>query len=153
MDTRRFIFRETMISVAINTVLSIGFFLLIFGHTDRVPLWGMGNWVFDAIPQSFMIALMGTLVPGLIASKALRTGKIAVKGVPRPFSRLAMRALVTALIAAAAGYASAGVVAELSGLERFGWTAALAIKAAYGAALAAIVTPLSLRAALAAGQG
>lgn len=39
MDTRRFSLRETMISLAINTLLSVGFFLLVFGRTDRVPLW------------------------------------------------------------------------------------------------------------------
>lgn len=150
MDTPRFILRETLVSIVINTVLSIGFFLLVFGRSQTVPLWGVGNWVFDAIPQSFMIALMGTLVPGMMAGKALRTRKLAVNGEPQPFSRLALRALVTALIAAAAGYALAGLVAELSGLKHFGWMLALAIKAAYGATLAAIVTPFALRAALAA---
>lgn len=152
MDTRRFILRETLVSIAINTVLSIGFFLLVFGRTNPVPLWGMGHWVFDAIPQSFMIALMGTLVPGMMAGKALRAGNLAVHGMPKPFSRLAIRALATALVAAAVGLLLAALVAQLSGLASLSWMAALAIKAVYGAALAAIVTPLSLRAALAAGQ-
>lgn len=149
MNTQRFILRETMVSVAINTALSIGFFLLVFGRADRVPFWGTGNWVFDAIPQSFMIALMGTLVPGLMAGRAWRSGKLSVSGPPRPFSRLLLRALATALIAVAAGWALAALVARLSGLTSLDWAAALAIKAGYGAALAAIVTPIVIRAVLA----
>lgn len=145
MNTQRFILRETMVSVAINTALSIGFFLLVFGRADRVPFWGTGNWVFDAIPQSFMIALMGTLVPGLMAGRAW----LSVSGPPGPFSRLLLRALATALIAVAAGWALAALVARLSGLTSLDWAAALAIKAGYGAALAAIVTPIAIRAVLA----
>ena len=84
----------------------------------------------------------------LIVGRALRLGMLAVSGLPRPFSCLLLRALAAAPIAAAVGCALAVLLAQLSGLTSLDWAAALAIKAFYGVALFAIVTPISVRAVL-----
>ena len=62
--------RETAISMAINGVLSAVFYFAFFHGLAKVPVWGVGNYAFDFVPQSFMVALMGTLVPGLLTLKA-----------------------------------------------------------------------------------
>jgi len=150
MPAREFIRRETRVSVAINAVLSSLFYALIFGRLDPVPAWGMGQWVFDFGPQGFMVALMSVLIPGTLAARKLRAGILEPTddGSRLPAS-LAARALLMALFCAAAGTGFVAALAGLSGIDTFPLVAALPVKVAYGAALAAIVTPFGLRVAMA----
>ena len=141
--------RETLISMAINGTLSLLFFLIVFGRTNPVPVWGPGMWVFDFLPQSFMIALMGTLVPGAITARRLKTGVLQPSAATSRRPRaLVLRALLLAMLSAVLG---TGLVALLSlaiGLVTLDWTMALVLKVAYGLALAGIVTPVGLWRAL-----
>lgn len=77
MNAQSYIRRETGVSIVINSVLSLLFFFLVFGMDDPIPVWGMGQWVFDFLPQSFMIALMSTLVPGYLTAKKLKAGQLS----------------------------------------------------------------------------
>ena len=138
MSTRALIIRETAVSVLINTVLSVLFFLLVFGMTNPVQLAAFGR---DFLPQSFMIALMGTLVPSLILRKRTGAGTRSV----------ILRALAFVAGATAIGGGASFAVCALLGGELDAMTG-LAVKAAYGAALAAIVTPLALGAQFKASQ-
>ncbi|MFW0796824.1 hypothetical protein AAFP30_23670 [Gordonia sp. CPCC 205515] len=146
-----YIRRETAISIVINTVLSLLFFLVVFGFGKQVQVWGLGNYVFDFVPQGFMIALMATLVPGAMAGKALRAGRIAPSAErSRLPAALWQRSLVMAVGSALISVALAAVVMALIGADTLPFAAALAGKLVYGAALAAVVTPIGLRAALSA---
>lgn len=151
MNHDKYVRTETLISMAINGVLSLVFFLIVFGQVDPVPMWGVGNWVFDFLPQSFMIALMGTLVPGALTAKRLRAG--ALQPSPQPSrlpSSLAFRALMLAVAAALVGTAIVAAIVAMAGITALAWTPALVLKVLYGIVLAALVTPIGLRAALAA---
>lgn len=64
---RRELRRETLISIAINMPLTLVIFAAMFGFRVAPPLHGIGSFGFDFVPQSFMLALMGSLVPGLLA--------------------------------------------------------------------------------------
>lgn len=154
LTTAAHIRRESLVSVAINGVLSALAFTVVFGGLERVPLWGAGNWVFDFVPQGFMIALMATLVPGFLASRKVKAGTLVADGPPSrlPTARFP-RALMLAAISAAAGTSGIALLAFLSGANDLGATAALIVKIAFGAGLAAIVTPLGLRAELAMARG
>lgn len=150
MDATRYIARETRVSIAINTGLSLAFFAGVLGFGAVLPVWGVGHYVFDFAPQGLMIGVMSMLVPGLLAGKARRAGKVAPwpgKAVlPRP---LVPRAVLVGLASATAGVAlAAGTLAAL-GLSALPLAVALGAKLGFGAALAAIVTPMGLRAALA----
>jgi hypothetical protein len=146
-EQRHYVLIETLISVAINTVISIGFVWLAFGGSSSVAVRAL---ILDAVPQSFMITLMSVLVPGMLTARRLKSGRIAAipsSSMPWP---LGLRALFAAIIAVALG-----VAVHLVGLSWWSpaavsFPAVLAIKVAYGAALVAIVTPLMLRSALAA---
>jgi hypothetical protein len=141
--------RETMISVVINVALSLGFFLLLFGRTDPIPVWGLGKYAFDFVPQSFMIALMSTVVPGILAIRRRRAGLVArVESPPRLPRKLLQRALLVALLAVLLGAGLAALILSAIGIDTIAWTPALAFKLLYGGALAIIVTPPTLRAAL-----
>lgn len=151
MNHQVYIRRETLVSVVINCVLSALFFWLVFRGVDPVPMWGIGNWVFDFMPQGFMIALMSTLVPGAMTGKAIRAGRITADG---PRSRLPGNLLARALLlASASALLGAGLVTVFVtgiGVTHLPGTTALLLKVAYGAILAAVVTPPGLRRALAA---
>ena len=144
-----YIRQETVVSIAINTVLSLAFFLLVFGRHGPVTVWGAGNYVFDFAAQGFMIALMATLVPGALAVKALRAGKVApVPPPPRLPANLVLCAVLLGVIGAAIGVLGASAILSLVQLTHLSWWPALTAKLIFGAALAAVVTPIGLRAAL-----
>ncbi|MEE4023619.1 hypothetical protein V1Y59_11070 [Gordonia sp. PKS22-38] len=146
---RAYIRRETAISIAINTAMSLLFFLLVFGFGQPVQVWGIGNYVFDFVPQGFVIALMATLVPGAKINKALREGRLTRgAGHSRLPARLWQRALVVAVASALTGTALAAVVMALVGSSELSVGVALAGKMVFGAILAAVITPLGMRAAL-----
>ena len=98
-----------------------------------------------------MIALMTTIVPTLVTRRRLRAGTVGA--LARPGSRLpanlALRALLVALLAAAAGLALHWLLLAAAGRAEWPFGAVLAMKIAYGAALAAICAPWLLRRALA----
>ena len=144
-----YIRKETLISMAINGVLSAAFFLLVFGMAPSVPAWGVGSWVFDFLPQSFMITLMSTLVPGALTAKRLKAGVVQPGGQASRLPRsLPLRALLLAMLAAAIGTGLVAAVTTLTGIKALDWLPALGVKVIYGIALGAIVTPIGLRAAL-----
>lgn len=150
MTANHHIRRETLVSVIINSTLSLLFFLLVFGMRDPVPVWGIGQWVFDFVPQGFMIALMSTLVPGALAARKVKAGTVQTidhnSRLPRS---LVPRALVLAVASAVVGTAIIALIAWLAGLQSIPHVAALLLKVCYGALLSIIVTPPALRAALA----
>ena len=146
-----YIRRETAISIVINMALTALFFGVVFGLVRPVPVWGPGCYVFDFLPQGFMIGPMATLVPGALAIRARRAGKVARWPVAPPLPRgLWARALVLASCGAAAGVAIAAGVLWLAGLDQLPVVGALCAKLAFAAILAAMVTPLALKAVLAA---
>jgi hypothetical protein len=146
LTPEKYVLRETAISVAVNVTLSGVFFLVIFGLADRIPVWGFGAYVFDFVPQGFMIGLMATIVPGALARKALRQGRIE----PSPPqsaapSSLVLRALALGFLAAGIGTIGAATVTALFGANSVDWWSALVMKLVFAGALAATVTPLGLR--------
>lgn len=154
MTHETFIRKETLVGMAINGVLSALFFLLVFGMVASVAAWGLGNWVFDFLPQSFMIALMSTLVPGALTASRLKAGTISpaphVSRLPRS---LVLRALLLAVLATAFGTALVAAIVTLTGIKTLDWLPALGVKVIYGIALGAIITPIGLRAALSGSAG
>lgn len=149
MDTAQYVRRGTVTSVIVSSVLSIVLFFVVFGGLDPVPVWGAGGWVRDFGPQGFMIALMSTLVPGLLARQQIKAGAVAtLPGETRLPRNLLVRAVVLAVAAGVFGTALIGAAAFALQQPAFPFAVALILKVAYGAALAAVITPLGLRAAL-----
>lgn len=145
-----YIRKETLISMAINGVFSLTFFLIVFGQAATIPLWGVGNWVFDMLPQSFMITLMSTLVPGALTAKRLKAGALQPSSQTSRLPRsLVLRALLLAISASLVGTALVAAIALVSSIEVLDWLPALILKVSYGVILAAVVTPIGLRSALA----
>ncbi len=148
-DADAYVRRETLASILINTVLSLAFFLLVFGKAASVPARGLHGLAVDFIPQSFMIALMSTLVPGALTLRRVRAGTLPRSSRPsRLPAGLVPRALLVAVLSVLVGAGTAGSVVWFAAPEAIAWLPALLLKLAYGGLLAAITTPPGLRAAL-----
>ena len=146
----RYILVETAISMVINAAISACFAWLVFGGRADIALWGAGGLAFDFVPQTFMIAMMSVVVPTMLTRRRIGAGAVRPRRGPpsRLPSNLFVRALLVALVATVAlgGVATAALAATWSG--PVGFTAALPLKIAYGAAVALVVTPFALKAAL-----
>lgn len=142
----RFILREACIGAILNALLSYGIFRLLFRGAPVIPLHGVGNFLFDFLPQGFMVALMSALVPGLFARRAVTSGRF-------PGEMTAFAILPRALPAKAVVLGFAAMVfaalpmAGLVGLfwnQAIDWPSAAALKVAFGAVVSLAITPISL---------
>ncbi len=138
---------ETLISVAINTVLSLAFVHVVFHAQARIPVLGAHGIVPDMAPQTFMVTLMACLVPGLLTRQRLLAGRLP--WVARD-TRISVGKVIATAIASA--LVMTGLVVGLcwallphllpNGLA---FTPLLLEKAVYGALLAAVATPWAIR--------
>jgi hypothetical protein len=141
---------ETAISMAINGLLSAGFAWLIFHGHDYVPINGPGGLVRDAGPQTFMIALMGTLVPSLITRQRMRAGHLDAwlqrhSGArQRRGSTIFLRALVMAIVGVALGLAINQTILPLLFPAALAYERVLLFKTVYGLLVALVVTPFAV---------
>jgi len=138
--------RETLISAAINCALSVVFTFLAFGGQTRIG-WPALAW--DALPQSFAIALMATLVPTMLTRKRLVAGTVA--SLPANGGKRLHNAWLRALIVAIGTTAVAGLLHYLLlplGPADWSFAAVLAYKSVYGALLGAAIGHVAVRSAL-----
>lgn len=133
--------REAATSAVINVAISGGVFFLLFHGQQTVEVWGLGNYAFDFLPQSFMVGGMASLVPGLIARHARKK-----LGQPTTsISSLLMTAALLAIGAVVIGGGSAAAVLWAAKFESIAFLGAFLIKLVYGGALGALVTTAMLR--------
>jgi hypothetical protein len=146
----RYIFTETAISIVINAAISAGFAFVVFGGRAEIGLWGPGGLAIDFAPQSFMIALMSVLVPTALTRRRIRTGTLKPgNGLPSRLPRnLVGRALLVALAATTVLGGIAVAISAAAWAGPLGFATVLPLKIIYGAAVAFIVTPTALKAAL-----
>lgn len=138
-----YIRREAAISALINAVISAGFTFAMF-RGENAEVWGMGGFVADFLPQGFMVALMATLVPTVLARRAVGSGRVAGALAGAAQRHLVLPALLAAVIGAVILTASMAALFAAIGLETIPFAVALAIKVACGAILGALVTTIAL---------
>ena len=149
---RRYLVTEACVGAAINGVLSVAFVFLMFAGQAHVSIAAL---TLDALPQSFMIALMASIVPTLITRRRLRAGAVrALPSMRLTLPRQAVpRGLVLALVIAALAVAAHWLLLPLLTPASWPFAAMLAYKAVYGALLGAGVTLGAVRVALGADPG
>lgn len=129
--------REAAISFVINGVLSLVFFLALFGRSGASLHWGAPDALaIDFLPQSLAVSLMSALVPALIARRRLGRGT----GLRPIFHGAAIFAALGLLLGAVLAAAAEGL-----GTAPVDWWAALAFKLLYGGLLGAGITIMALR--------
>ena len=141
---------ETAISMVINSLLSLAFAWLIFHGHDHVAISGPGGLVRDAGPQTFMIALMGTLVPSMITRQRIRAGHLDAwlqrhSGASQGRgSTIFLRALIIAVAAMVLGLAINQNTLPLLFPVGLAYERVLLFKTVYGLLVALLVTPLAI---------
>jgi hypothetical protein len=154
-STRAYLVKETLISIAINSVLSALFVWLVFGRAQIVPVSGAGGLSLDFLPQTFMISLMSVLVPSLLTRKRRRAG--AVEGcepvLPWLPRNLPLRALLIAVMATILFSGAATLLLNAVVEDSLTMASVWPMKIAYGALIAVIVTPIGLCVTLGEKQG
>ncbi|MXO88170.1 hypothetical protein [Alteraurantiacibacter aestuarii] len=144
-----YIARETVISAAINAAISAAFFLGVFGFGAAVPVWGIGNYAFDFLPQSFAVALFASLVPALLTKKAILAGKVtSALGHVASTGSLLTRAILLGLIIMVLGAGIWAAILWLSGIQILAPVPAFVLKVLYGGVLGALVTRSRIQAML-----
>jgi hypothetical protein len=142
----QYVVNETLISMAINTALSIGFVFLVFHGRSVVPASGPHGVVLDMAPQTFMVVLMSCLVPALLTRKRHVAGAFDWH---RSEETAALRGIVTR--AFVLGVFATGLVVSLSWVALphllpagIAFGALLVAKAVFGMLLAAAATPWAI---------
>lgn len=146
-NQRSYVARETAISVVINVALSLFFTWLAFGGESFAPRDAV---LVDFAPQTFMIALMGSLIPAAITRGKVRKGAVlplagSAGRLPR---NLLLRSLLIAVLVTVVVGGLAVAVTLASGVETFPFGPLMVGKALYGALVALFVTPIAVRMAL-----
>ncbi len=143
---RRYVTTETLISVVINGMISLAFAWLAFGGSSMVTARAL---LIDAVPQNAMVALMSVLVPGFLTARRLAAGSVAPLVGQTPGWPLIARAVATAIAAVFLGVLLHAIAFLIWSPPMIPLSTVMVAKTVYGALLAAVVTPIMLRYALA----
>jgi len=146
---RRQVRIETVVGGGINAILSLIVTWLTFGGRASAP-WccSAGSLTFDALPHSFAVAFMATLVPSLLVLSRARKGAIEGCASPQRWparvrTRILTRAVVIGAVAGAIGLVLHLLAAPAMATE-LPLATVVAYKAAYGAAVSTVATPIAL---------
>jgi hypothetical protein len=143
---RQYVVTETLISVVINTVLSVGFVVALFHGAARILPTGGHGMIVDMAPQTFMVTLMSCLVPGLLTRSRHAGGKLGwhQQTTQAIVAHIWLRALGTALLLACIVVAVSWAVFPHVFADGVSFGALLIGKAIFGMVLAALVTPWAI---------
>jgi hypothetical protein len=134
----------------VNFVLSVLFFLLVFGRMEAIPVEGNPGLVVDALPQTFMVVFMTTLVQTLLTRQRFRKGQLQAldgRGAPLP-ANLFVRSLAIAVLATVVASALQALLLPSLTPAQWPFMTALIYKGLYGALVGMAVSRLILPAAL-----
>jgi hypothetical protein len=148
-NIKKYILIETGINVVVTIIITGIIFFIGFGNAKQLPVWGMGGYAFDFVPQSFLTALISILVPGAIMRKRIAKGALSPAAADLPYPRpLILRGLIYGLLSVVVGSGGVALLLTVGRVNEIDWLAAFVAKAGFGALLAAIITPIGLHAVL-----
>ena len=145
---RRFLLLEEGVgSVVVNLIINSVIAFLTFRGAASVPLWGQQSIAGDTIGTTLILPLVTCLIVTPLARRQVRSGRLApLAGTPlglqwmpaRTLSRGAVLGAISAVVVAPPALA---VLTLLSITQQSFW-GFVVFKAAFAAALGAVVTPL-----------
>lgn len=142
---------EIMVSTLINIAFNFLFAWLLFPIGGRIALWGAHGLALDAVPASFVPAVMMTFAISAIIRRRLRGGLHVTTGAVLPVrlpGAMILRAPAIGLLAVV--LVALPTVAVLAAIwnDAWGWAQLIPLKLAFSLFHAAIVTPIVVLAAL-----
>ena len=142
---------EIIVNTMINIAFNFGFARLLFPRGTLIGLWGVHGLALDAIPASFVPAVMMTFVISAIVRGRLRRGLRVDTGATLPVQlpeRMLMRAAVIGLLAVALVAFPAVSVLAVIWNDPWSWAQLVPFKLVFSLFHALIVTPIVVLAAL-----
>jgi hypothetical protein len=128
--------------------MSIVFALFFFGGHQLIDL-GCRAVVLDLMPQSFAVGLMSFLIPTLLTRRRCRSGKLRPQDGTHILPRnVLVRSALVGVVTAAVSTAAYAALGPLPGLNLETLNHFVMLKAAFGAILSIILTPIALYTAL-----
>src|SRR5213083_493399 len=101
---KKYVRIETSINVVVTIILTAIVFCIGFGTSGSLPVWGMGAYAFDFMPQAFLTALISILIPGAIMRKRIAKGALNPAPTDSPYPRpLILRGLMYGLLSVVVG--------------------------------------------------
>ncbi len=134
-------------SVIVNLFINAVIAFLMFRGAASVPLWGQQSIAGDTIGTTFMLPLLTCLIVTPLARRQVRAGRFAPLAEARfglqwmPARTLWRGAILGAITAVVVAPPALAALAWLGITEQSFW-GFVAFKAAFAAALGAVVTPL-----------
>jgi hypothetical protein len=146
---RRFLLRDQLVgSSLVNFPLNAAIAWLAFGSAAAVPLWGTSSIAADTLGTAIILPILTSLIVSRLVLREVRRGRLAPLPAPAVFaspwprrSSLACGALVGAAAIVVAALPVIAVFA-LAGPAELQTPSFIWFKAAFAAALGALVTPL-----------
>lgn len=136
--------RDTIASAVVNAIVSIGFFLLVFGW---VPVAGR-SLAIDFLAQTFGITFLGGIVPSFIMLARVREGSVPSAGPVPSGARQIWRLFVLALAAMPLLGGAAALLMLAFGPAMMSPQTAVIVKSLYGGLVGILMTPPILRSAM-----
>ncbi|KQS04693.1 hypothetical protein ASG11_10900 [Sphingomonas sp. Leaf357] len=143
-NARALVRRDTIASACANAIVSIGFFLLVFGWG---PVAGR-SLAFDFPVQTFGITFLGGIVPSFIMLARVRKGIVSPLGPVPSAARQIWRLFGLALAVMPMLGGAAALLMLAFGPAAISPQAALIVKSLYGGLVSVVTTPLILRSAM-----
>ena len=146
-DHRKYLTRQTLVGAAVNLVLNGAIGWAVFRSLDRIPFLGSPSVSGDLVATAFLLPLLVCLIATPVVRAEVRGRAVEPAESSGPISRFLPRRLL--LRGIALGLLAAVTIAPLLiwGLQALGIQAMsfwpfVGFKAAFGAVLAALITPL-----------
>jgi hypothetical protein len=146
-DHRKYLTGQTIVGAAVNLVLNGAIGWAAFRSLDRVPFSGSRSISGDLVGTAFLLPLLLCLIVTPLVRAEVRKGKIARAEPSESISRFLPRGLV--LRGIVLGLLAAVTIAPVTiwglqalGIREMGFWQFVGFKAAFGAASAALITPV-----------
>jgi hypothetical protein len=152
---QRYLVLEQGVGAAIfNLLVNAAIAWATFRGLATVPLWGQQSVGGDTIGTAFVLPFLTTLIASRIVRAHVRSGRIpALAWGASPWRRLPTGLVGRGLVLGVACIVAVGLPTAIAlgavGVDSMTFGGFIAFKATFAAALAALVTPLVARAALA----
>jgi hypothetical protein len=146
-DHRTYLISQALVGAAVNLVLNGAIGWVIFRSLDRIPFSGSPSVSGDLVGTAFLLPLLVCLIATPLVRAEVRGGAVEPAEPSGVIPRFLPRGLL--LRGIALGLLAAVTIAPLAiwglralGIQAMGFWQFVGFKAAFGAALAALITPV-----------
>ena len=146
-DHRKYLISQTLVGAAVNLTLNGAIGWAVFRSLDRIPFSGSPSVSGDLVATAFLLPLLVCLIATPLVRADVRGGAIEPAEPSGPISRflppgLLLRGIALGLLAAVTMAPLVIWGLQAVGIGAMGFWQFVGFKAAFGGALAALITPV-----------